>query len=414
MTVHAAKGLEFPAVFIMGLEEGVFPHLRSIGEPDEMEEERRLAYVAITRAQERLYLSHAWSRTLFGGTQYNPPSRFLDEIPARLVEAIEQQRASRGGRTYGSGGLRLAAGDGHRRQQGPHRRARPPRQRHGPGQARRRGARPEGRRRRRPRHLRRGRDPPHRGPGRQGRDRHPLPGRRREAAPAVVGADQEGVAAWRSRGRRPTEDWADAERLIRGYLAGLPFEVDFQARRPTSWPTCRSAYGPPDGARPPRPRRRWRGGRGRRREALRRARRRAQAHVPRPEHPGRRAWAGRWPWRPSTRPGRSATGGCSSTPSRGWRRHRHLRVARVRRDRRVPVQPDATTPATSPSTSTPGRAQEVVSTISTEALGAVRHRVGHAAEHPTGALHALVADDDQVGVDLVGHHQDARRPGRPG
>ena len=104
MTVHAAKGLEFPAVFIMGLEEGVFPHLRSIGEPDEMEEERRLAYVAITRAQERLYLSHAWSRTLFGGTQYNPPSRFLDEIPARLVEAIEQKRASRGGRTYGSGG----------------------------------------------------------------------------------------------------------------------------------------------------------------------------------------------------------------------------------------------------------------------------------------------------------------------
>jgi len=104
MTVHAAKGLEFPAVFIMGLEEGVFPHLRSIGEPDEMEEERRLAYVAITRAQERLYLSHAWSRTLYGGTQYNPPSRFLDEIPARLVEAHEQKRASRGGRTYGSGG----------------------------------------------------------------------------------------------------------------------------------------------------------------------------------------------------------------------------------------------------------------------------------------------------------------------
>ncbi len=111
MTVHAAKGLEFPAVFIMGLEEGVFPHLRSIGEPDEMEEERRLAYVAITRAQERLYLTHAWSRTLFGGTQYNPPSRFLDEIPERLVEAIEQRRASRGGRTYGSGGYG-SRGDG--------------------------------------------------------------------------------------------------------------------------------------------------------------------------------------------------------------------------------------------------------------------------------------------------------------
>jgi DNA helicase-2/ATP-dependent DNA helicase PcrA len=104
MTIHAAKGLEFPAVFIIGLEDGVFPHLRSIGEPEELEEERRLAYVALTRAQERLYLTHAWSRTLYGGTQYNPPSRFLDEIPARLVQAIEQRRASRGGRTYGSGG----------------------------------------------------------------------------------------------------------------------------------------------------------------------------------------------------------------------------------------------------------------------------------------------------------------------
>ncbi len=104
MTIHAAKGLEFPAVFIIGLEDGVFPHLRSIGDPDELEEERRLAYVALTRAQERLYLTHAWSRTLYGGTQYNPPSRFLDEIPERLVQAIEQRRASRGGKTYGSGG----------------------------------------------------------------------------------------------------------------------------------------------------------------------------------------------------------------------------------------------------------------------------------------------------------------------
>jgi DNA helicase-2/ATP-dependent DNA helicase PcrA len=104
MTIHAAKGLEFPAVFIIGLEDGVFPHLRSIGDADELEEERRLAYVALTRAQERLYLTHAWSRTLYGGTQYNPPSRFLDEIPERLVQAIEQRRASRGGKTYGSGG----------------------------------------------------------------------------------------------------------------------------------------------------------------------------------------------------------------------------------------------------------------------------------------------------------------------
>ena len=86
MTLHSAKGLEFPAVFIIGVEEGVFPHNRALTEPDEMEEERRLAYVGITRAMRRLYISHAWSRMLFGSTQYNPPSRFLDEIPASLVE----------------------------------------------------------------------------------------------------------------------------------------------------------------------------------------------------------------------------------------------------------------------------------------------------------------------------------------
>jgi len=113
MTIHAAKGLEFPAVFIIGLEDGVFPHLRSIGDPDELEEERRLAYVALTRAQERLYLSHAWSRTLYGGTQYNPPSRFLDEIPEHLVKATEQRRASRGGRTYGAGGYDSGGGSGY-------------------------------------------------------------------------------------------------------------------------------------------------------------------------------------------------------------------------------------------------------------------------------------------------------------
>ena len=87
MTLHAAKGLEFPNVFLLGLEEGVFPHTRALTEPKELEEERRLAYVGITRAQRRLHLTHAWSRSLFGNTQYNPPSRFLDEIPAELVDA---------------------------------------------------------------------------------------------------------------------------------------------------------------------------------------------------------------------------------------------------------------------------------------------------------------------------------------
>jgi DNA helicase-2/ATP-dependent DNA helicase PcrA len=85
MTLHTAKGLEFPVVFIVGMEEGVFPHVRSLGEPDAMEEERRLAYVGLTRARERLYLSHAWCRSLWGQTQFNPPSPFLSEIPDALV-----------------------------------------------------------------------------------------------------------------------------------------------------------------------------------------------------------------------------------------------------------------------------------------------------------------------------------------
>ena len=98
MTLHTAKGLEFPVVFLVGLEDGVFPHLRSIGEPDELEEERRLCYVGITRARERLYLTHAWCRTLWGSTQYNPPSRFLKEIPEHLVSLIESQPSRTPGR----------------------------------------------------------------------------------------------------------------------------------------------------------------------------------------------------------------------------------------------------------------------------------------------------------------------------
>jgi DNA helicase II / ATP-dependent DNA helicase PcrA len=98
MTLHAAKGLEYPVVFLVGCEEGVFPHTRALTEPDELEEERRLAYVGITRARERLYVSHAWSRALFGSTQYNPPSRFLDEIPAELIEHVGKGRRLSGGR----------------------------------------------------------------------------------------------------------------------------------------------------------------------------------------------------------------------------------------------------------------------------------------------------------------------------
>ena len=87
MTLHSAKGLEFPVVFLIGAEEGVFPSSRAMNEPDDMEEERRLAYVGITRARARLFVTHAWSRSLFGNTQYNPPSRFLEEIPAELLES---------------------------------------------------------------------------------------------------------------------------------------------------------------------------------------------------------------------------------------------------------------------------------------------------------------------------------------
>ncbi|MET0144323.1 MAG: DNA helicase PcrA [Ilumatobacteraceae bacterium] len=87
MTLHSAKGLEFPVVFLVGVEEGVFPHSRALTEPDELEEERRLAYVGITRARDRLFVTHAWSRSLFGSTQYNPPSRFLEEIPPELVDS---------------------------------------------------------------------------------------------------------------------------------------------------------------------------------------------------------------------------------------------------------------------------------------------------------------------------------------
>jgi DNA helicase II / ATP-dependent DNA helicase PcrA len=88
MTLHIAKGLEFPAVFLIGLEDGIFPHMRALGDPDELEEERRLCYVGITRARRFLAVSHAWTRMLWGSTQHNIPSRFLAELPADSVRDI--------------------------------------------------------------------------------------------------------------------------------------------------------------------------------------------------------------------------------------------------------------------------------------------------------------------------------------
>lgn len=134
MTVHTAKGLEYPVVFVTGLEESLFPHANSMFEPAGLEEERRLAYVAITRARERLYLTHAHARSIFGSMQHNPPSRFLAEIPSEHLavsgvgsagvsgsgfEKRGDRRgtfghsvgagSSAGGRVYGAGGVPPAA-----------------------------------------------------------------------------------------------------------------------------------------------------------------------------------------------------------------------------------------------------------------------------------------------------------------
>ncbi len=131
MTLHTAKGLEFDAVFLVGMEEGIFPHQRSLTEPSELEEERRLCYVGVTRARHHLHVSHAWCRTLWGTQQFNPPSRFLGEIPSSLVDEVGGSApggaapkgrdrlvgaalASRGltpARTSGAEGLGLKVGD---------------------------------------------------------------------------------------------------------------------------------------------------------------------------------------------------------------------------------------------------------------------------------------------------------------
>jgi DNA helicase-2/ATP-dependent DNA helicase PcrA len=135
MTLHTAKGLEFPVVFLTGLEDGVFPHLRALGAADELEEERRLAYVGLTRAEQRLYVSRAVVRSAWGAPAHNPASRFLDELPAELVDwrrtqaditswgsgpgvsgvasAIRRTSARAGSRTRASG-MAAAAGQGTR------------------------------------------------------------------------------------------------------------------------------------------------------------------------------------------------------------------------------------------------------------------------------------------------------------
>ncbi|HLQ71830.1 MAG TPA: DNA helicase PcrA [Bacillota bacterium] len=121
MTLHAAKGLEYPVVFLIGMEENVFPHARSMMDEDEMEEERRLCYVGITRAEKQLYMTHAKMRTLYGHTNMNPVSRFLNEIPAELLEGMEEMNADIfGSQTHVRTGSPLSF---EKRQRAPKRRA---------------------------------------------------------------------------------------------------------------------------------------------------------------------------------------------------------------------------------------------------------------------------------------------------
>ena len=139
MTMHAAKGLEFPSVFVVGMEEGIFPGMRVIGEPEEMEEERRLCYVAMTRARERLYLTCAAHRMIFGHTTSNRPSRFTREIPDECMicsgrSELDRQReygghwtdaASTSAAPEGEGAARGQAGGWGQRRQRPHRKPGP-------------------------------------------------------------------------------------------------------------------------------------------------------------------------------------------------------------------------------------------------------------------------------------------------
>jgi len=115
MTLHNAKGLEFPVVFITGMEEGIFPHFRSLGSKKELEEERRFCYVGITRAEQRLFLTRAVSRNLWGQSQYNSPSRFLSEIPGHLTESVRKSvqptRQAPQTRQATGGGIEVTVGD---------------------------------------------------------------------------------------------------------------------------------------------------------------------------------------------------------------------------------------------------------------------------------------------------------------
>ncbi len=116
LTLHAAKGLEFPIVFMVGMEEGIFPHSRSKEDPDQMEEERRLAYVGVTRAKDRLYLTHAFRRTIYGREEMSEPSQFLADIPPELVDVQTTQINRRSSRPRQDRRSQYTGSSGYRRQ----------------------------------------------------------------------------------------------------------------------------------------------------------------------------------------------------------------------------------------------------------------------------------------------------------
>jgi len=111
MTLHSAKGLEFPLVFIAGVEENLFPHKMSLDEPGRLEEERRLAYVGITRAMEKLVLTFAESRSIYGSESFNSVSRFVRDIPREVIEEVRLQNTITRPTSYASGGIRSDQGD---------------------------------------------------------------------------------------------------------------------------------------------------------------------------------------------------------------------------------------------------------------------------------------------------------------
>ena len=205
MTLHTAKGLEYPAVFVVGLEEGIFPHFRSLSEPSELEEERRLFYVGITRARQHLAISHAWSRTTWGRTQPAMPSRFVTEVPSHLVEDVGLGSPRRGsgydslsgeehlpGATFAPAVPLAAASRAARSGPGGTAGATREHRRRGPraGGRRRGGARPLGPRRRRQRQGRGFPGPGHR-PLRFGRQEEPAADG--HAAPASLTRSRSGV-----------------------------------------------------------------------------------------------------------------------------------------------------------------------------------------------------------------------------